>query len=114
MTFFASLTNAKHSRGVCQHFKRKIQVLLLYIKTLYEAMVIDSHVYIMTLYKTIVIDFLMFTSRPSSKQWSLIFLYLHQGPLRDNGHWFPSIYIKTLYEAMVIDFLMFTSRSSTT
>ena len=134
-----SLTNVRHSRGVCRHFKSKIQVLLLYIRTLYKAMVID---------------FLMFTSRPSTRQWLLIsFLYIealckvmvidfllyiktlceamvidflmsHRGPLRGNGH--RSLYIKTLCKAMVIDFLchiealceamvidLFTSRSST-
>jgi len=53
MTFFGvSLTNVKHSRGVYRYFKRKIQVLLLYIKTLYEAMVID---------------FVPFISRPSTR-----------------------------------------------
>ena len=76
------------------------------------------YVYIMTLYKTMVIDFLMFTSRPSTKQWSLISLCLHQDPLRGNGHWFLMshwgplwgnghryLYIKTLCEAMIIVFL---------
>ena len=48
--------------------------------------------------------FSFYTSWPSTKQWSLISLCLHQDPLRGNGHWFPSIYIKTLFEAMVIDF----------
>ena len=43
-----------------------------------------------------VIDFLMFTSRPSPMEWSLIFF----------------IYIKALSDGMVIDFLMFTSRPS--
>jgi len=61
-----------------------------------------------------VIDFLMFTSRPSTMQWSLISLCLNQDPLRGNGHWFPYVYIKTLYEAIFIDSFMFTSRSSTT
>ena len=57
----------------------------------------------------------------------LVFLCLHQGPLRWNGHWFslftsrPSpmewsliffLYIKALSNGMVIDFLMFTSRPS--
>jgi len=60
-----------------------------------------------------VIDFLKFTSRLSTRQWSLISLCLHQDPLRGNGYWFPYVHIKTLYEAMVIDFLMFTSRLST-
>jgi len=59
-----------------------------------------------------VIDFLKFTSRLSTRQWSLISLCLHQDPLRGNGYWFPYVHIKTLYEAMVIDFLMFTSRLS--
>jgi len=53
-----------------------------------------------------------FTSRPSPMEWSLIFLCLHQGPLRWNGHWFSYVYIKALYDGMVIDFLMFTSRPS--
>jgi len=95
--------------------RKKIEVLLLYIRTLCEAMVIDSlslhwgplrsnghrFLYIKTLYKAMVIDFLchiealceamvidLFTLRPSAKQWSLISLSLHQDPLRDNGHWF--------------------------
>ena len=77
------------------------------------------------------------TLRPSARQWSSVFL--HQDPLRDNGHWFLmshrgplrgnghwSLHIKTLYETMVIDFLchiealyeamvidLFTSRLST-
>jgi len=88
--FCVSLTNVKYSRSVCRHFKSKIQVLLLYIKTLCEAMVINS---------------LMFTSRPSAKQWSLISSCSHQDSLWSNGHWFPCVYIKALYEAMVIDFL---------
>jgi len=50
-----------------------------------------------------VIDF-MFTSRPSTRQWSLIFLS-HQNPLWGNGHWF--LYIKTICKAMVIDFLLY-------
>jgi len=97
--FFLSLTNVRHSRGVCRHFKSKFLVLLLYIRTLYKAMVIDflslhrgplrsnGHwfLYIKALYKAMVIDFLchikvlceamvidLFTSRPSAKQWSLI------------------------------------------
>jgi len=98
MTFFCvSLTNFRHSRDVCQHFNSKIQVLRLYIKNLYEAMVIDS---------------LMFTSWPSARQWSLILLCLRHDPLRDNGHWFSYVYVMTLCETMVIDFLMFTSRPS--
>jgi len=96
MTFFSvSLTNVRHSRGVCRHFKSKIQVHRLYIKTSCEAMVIN---------------FLMYTSRPSTMQWSLISLCLNQDHLRRNGHWFLYVYIKALYDAMVIDFLMFTSR----
>jgi len=103
--FCLSLTNLRHPRSVCRHFKNKIQVLLLYIKTLYKAMVID---------------FLMFTSRPSTRQWLLIFLCLHQNPLLSNGYWFPFftlrpsakqyghqfLYIKALREAMVIDFFV--------
>ena len=69
-----------------------------------------SYVYIKALSNGMVIDFLMFTSRPSPMEWSLIFLY--QGPLRWNGHWFSYLYIKTLSDGMVINFLMFTSRPS--
>ncbi|QCD83480.1 hypothetical protein DEO72_LG2g3825 [Vigna unguiculata] len=61
----------------------------------------------------------LFTSRPSARQWSLIFLChintlckamvmvfsQHQGPLQGNGH--RSLYIKTLCEAMVNDFLVY-------
>ena len=53
--------------------------------------------------------FSFYTSRPSTRQWSLIPLS-HRGPLRGNGH--RSLYIRTLCKAMVIDFLMFTSRPS--
>ena len=42
----------------------------------------------------------------------LIFLCLHQGLLRWNGHWFSYVYIKALSDGMVIDFHMFTSRPS--
>jgi len=45
MIFFCvSLKNVRHSLGVCRQFKSKIQVLLLYIKTLCKAMVINSFV----------------------------------------------------------------------
>jgi len=71
--------------------------ILLYIKAFSDGMVID---------------FLMFTSRPSPMEWSLIFLCLHQGPLRWNGHWFSYVYIKAISDWMVIDFLMFTARPS--
>jgi len=68
-----------------------------------------------------VINFIMCTSRPSARQWSLISLCVHQdplqgndlgfslhwGPLRDNGHQF--LYIKAFCEAVVIDFFI-TSR----
>jgi len=78
--------------------------------------------YIKTLCKAMVIDFLMFTSRPSAKQWSLIYLCsrpsttqwslislcLHQDPLQSNGHGF--LIIEALCEAMIID--LFTSRPS--
>jgi len=47
-----------------------------------------------------------FTSRPSTRQWSLISL-VHQGPLQNNGHWFLC-HIEALCKAMIIDF--FTSR----
>ncbi|QCD94589.1 hypothetical protein DEO72_LG5g2674 [Vigna unguiculata] len=56
----------------------------LYIKTLSDGMVIDFFLYIKTLSDGMIIDFLMFTSRPSPMEWSLIFLCLHQGPLRWN------------------------------
>jgi len=42
--------------------------------------------YIEALYEALVIDFLMFTSRLSVRQWSLILLWLHQGPLRGNDN----------------------------
>jgi len=110
------------------------------------------YVYIKTRSKAMVIDFLLFISRPFAKEWSLIsyvtsrpstrqlsLISLHQDPLRGNGHWFLmshrgplrgnghwSLYINTLCEAMVIDFLchiealyeamvinLFTSRPST-
>ena len=111
--FCVSLTNVIHSRGVYLHFKSKIKVLCLYIKTLCEAMIID---------------FLMFTSWPFVRSWSLISLCLHPNPLRGNGHWFPFIhqdplwgnghwfsyvYIMTFCNTIVIDFLMFTSRPFT-
>jgi len=98
--FCVSLTNVRHSRDVCRHFKAKFR-------------------------------FSFYTSKPSSRQWSLISyvtsrpstrqrssMSLQQDPLRGNGHWFlmshrgplwgnghRSPYIKTLCEAMVIDFL---------
>jgi len=69
--------------------------------------------YIKTLCKTIS----YVTSRPSTRQWSLI--SLHQDPLRGYGHWFlmshrgllrgnghRSLYIKTLCVAMLIDFFV--------
>ena len=60
-----------------------------------------------------------FTSRPSARKWSLIslshqdplqwnghwFLPLYQGHLRGNGHWF-FLYIKALSNGMVIDFFL--------
>ena len=76
--FCLSLKNVRHSLGVCRQFKSKIQVLLLYI------------------------------SRPSARQWSLISFSSHQDPMRCNGNW--SLYIEALYEAMVID--LFTLRPS--
>ena len=54
-----------------------------YIKTLFEAMVIDFLCHIKALYEAMVID--LFTSRPSVRQWSLISLS-DRDPLRDNGH----------------------------
>jgi len=74
-----SLTNVRPSRGVCQHFQSTIQVLLLYI------------------------------SRPSTRQWSLISFSLHRGLLRGNSH--RSLHIEALCVAMIID--LFTSRPST-
>jgi len=68
------------------------------IKALSDEMVIDfSYVYIKALSDGMVI---------------LIFICLHQGPFRWNGHWFSYVYIKALSDGMVIDFLMFTSRPS--
>jgi len=54
-----------------------------YIKTLYEAMVIDFICHIEALCEAMVID--LFTSRPSARQWSLISLS-DWNPLRGNGH----------------------------
>jgi len=95
--FCISLTNVRHSRDVFRHFKSKSQVLLLYIKTLCKAMVIDFLCHIDAFYESMVIDLL--TSRPSTRQWSLISyvtsrpfarqwssISLHQDPLRGNGH----------------------------
>jgi len=99
----------------------------VYSKTLSDGMIIVFFLYIKTLSNGMVIDILMFTSRPSPMEWSLIFLCLHQGPLRWNGHWFSYVYSKTLSDGMiivfflyikalsngmVIDILMFTSRPS--
>jgi len=95
ITFHASSNHSSYStKSLKIIYKKKEKV-----KTLYEAMVID-----------------LFTSRPSTRQWSSI--SLHQDPLQSNGHWFlvshwgplrgnghRSFYIKTLCEAMVIDFL---------
>jgi len=126
--FCVSLTNVRHSHDVCRHFKSKIQVLLLYIKTLYKSMVIDFLCHIEALYEAMVID--LFTSRPFARQWSLI-SYVTSRPSarqwstmiifcvsltnvrhsRDVCRHFKSkirvllLYIKTLYKAMVIDFL---------
>jgi len=85
----------------------------VYIKTIYEAMVIDflslhrgplrsnghRFLYIKALCEAMVIN--LFTSRPSAKQWPLISyvtsrpsarqwssISLQQGPLRGNSHWF--------------------------
>jgi len=118
--FCFSLQNVRHSLGVCRQFKSKIQVLLFYIKTLCEAMVIDLFCHIEALCEAMVID--LFTSRPSARQWSLISYItsrpsarqwssfsLHQDPLRGNGHCFLC-HIKALCKAMVID--LFTLRPS--
>jgi len=56
--------------------------------------------YIMTLCKVTVIDFCV-TSRPSTKQWSLI--SSHHDPLQGNSHWYLC-HIETLFIEMVIDF----------
>ena len=77
-----------------------------YIKALSDGMVIVFFLYIKALSVGMVIDFLMFTSRPSLMEWLLIFLCLHQGHLRWNGHWFSYVYIKALSDGMTIDFLM--------
>ena len=96
------------------------------------------YVHIKTLYETMIIDFLMFTSRPFARQWSLIFLChiesLCQAMVIDLFTSRPSArqwsliflcHIKTLYKAMVMVFLiievlceamvidLFTSRPST-
>jgi len=55
-------------------------------------MVIVFFPYIKALSDVMVIDFLMFTSRPSPMEWSLIFLCLQQVPLRWNGHCFLSLH----------------------
>jgi len=68
--FCVSLTNVRHSHDFFRHFKSKIQILLLYIKTICKAIVIDFLCHIEALYETMVIDLL--TSRPSARQWSLI------------------------------------------
>ena len=68
--FCVSLTNVRHSHDFCRHFKSKIQILLLYIKTICKAIVIDFLCHIKALYETMVID--LFTSRPFARQWSLI------------------------------------------
>ena len=64
--------------------------------------------YIKALSDGMVIDFLMFTSRPSPMEWSLIF-FLHIKAL-SNGMVIDFCHIKALSDGMVIDFLMFTSR----
>jgi len=73
----------------------------VYSKTLSDGMIIVFFLYIKALSNGMVIDILMFTSRPSPMEWSLIFLCLHQGPLQWNGHWFLC-YSKTLSNGMVI------------
>jgi len=77
----------------------------VYIKILCKAMVINF-CHIKTLSNGMVIDFLMFTSRPSPKEWSLILLCLHRGPLRGNGHWFICS-IDIFFVGMVTDFLTY-------
>jgi len=78
---------------------------------------LSPYVYLKTLYEAMIIDFLIFTSRPFVRQWSLISLCLHKYPLQGNGHGFRShrgplwgncyqfLYIKAFCEAMVINFL---------
>ena len=55
----------------------------LYMKTLCEAMIIDSLMFI-SRPSTSQWSWIFFTSRPSTRQWSSI--SLHLGPLRGNGH----------------------------
>jgi len=62
----------------------------LHIKALSNGMVIDFFLHIKAISDGMVIDFLMFTSKPYPMEWLLIFLCLHQGPLRWNGHYFLS------------------------
>jgi len=98
--FCVSLTNVRHTRNVCRHFKSKIQVLpflhqdplrgngnwfllshrgplrgnghrSLYMKTLCKAMVIDFLCHIEALWEAMVIEF--FRYRPSPRDWSNIF-----------------------------------------
>jgi len=122
-----SFTDVKHSHDVCQHVKIIFRFILSGIDPLRWNGHCFSYVYIKALSDGMVIDFLMFTSRSSPMEWSLIsyvyikalsdgmvidFLILHQGPLRWNGHWFSYVYIKALSYGMIIDFLMFTLRPS--
>ena len=65
--FCVSLTNVRHTRNVGRHFKSKIQVLFLYIKTLCKAMVIDFLCHIEAFCEAMAIN--IFISRPSAKQW---------------------------------------------
>jgi len=103
MTFFVSLTNVRHSCGVCSYFKSKIQVLF------YTSGPSTRQWSLTPLW-------------PSTRRWSSIslhqdplrgndywFSFIHQDPLRGNGHWFIC-HIEALCEAMVID--SFTLRPS--
>jgi len=78
----------------------------VYSKTLSDGMVIVFFPYIKVVSDGMVIDFLMFTSRPSPMEWSLIFLCLRQSPLQGNNHWFLC-YIRTLSYGMVESFFTF-------
>ena len=93
--FCTSFANVKRSRDVFQHMK--IIFRFPFRRTTFS--------------NGMVIDFLMFTSRPSPMEWSLIFLCLYQGLLQWNGHWFSYVYIKALSNGMVIDLLMFNIKA---
>jgi len=84
--FCTSFTSVKHSCVVCWYIKIKPQVLLSDNDPLLRIGQVQ----------------IFLSSRPSPMEWSLIFLCLHQGPLRWNGHWFSYVYIKALSNGMVV------------